>query len=74
MEKIITDSGEIVPVSVDPKGRYGAEGLSIGVPCRVSTEGVTEVVELDLAPLEETWFKEATRYLEEMVKKIRCSI
>jgi len=71
VEKIITDSGEVVPVSVDPKGRYGAEGLSIGVPCRVSTEGVTEVVELDLAPLEETWFKEATRYLEEMVKKIR---
>ena len=45
---ILTDSGEILPLSVRLEGEYGLDGIPCGVPCRVGREGIREIIELPM--------------------------
>jgi malate dehydrogenase len=47
------------PVSVMLEGEYGISGVVTGVPCRLGTSGVLEIVELPLAPEELTALRAA---------------
>src|SRR5947209_13193544 len=45
---VVTDSDEVMPVSARVDGAYGIEGVWLGVPARIGSSGVAEVVELPL--------------------------
>jgi malate dehydrogenase len=47
---VADNTNEIHPVSAWVEGAFGIEGVYVGVPARLGRHGVTEVVELDLAP------------------------
>jgi malate dehydrogenase len=45
---IANDAREVLPVCAWVTGQYGVEDVYVGVPVRLSQEGVSEIVELDL--------------------------
>jgi len=49
---VADNTNEVQPVSAWVDGAYGIEGVYLGVPAALGSEGVREVVELDLAPEE----------------------
>ena len=48
VEAIVKDSGRVVPAAAWLSGQYGLDGLFIGVPVKLGTGGITEIVEVDL--------------------------
>jgi malate dehydrogenase len=47
-ESIIKDSGRVLPCAAYCDGEYGLEDMFIGVPVRLGTNGVEEIIEVDL--------------------------
>jgi malate dehydrogenase len=56
---IATDSGEVMPVCAWVDGEYGISGVYLGVPARLGSVGVREVVELELSADERRALAEA---------------
>ncbi|MGQ0743758.1 MAG: malate dehydrogenase [Acidimicrobiales bacterium] len=52
VEAVLCDTGQVLPAAAWVDGPYGIAGAWVGVPVRLGRAGVTEVVELDLAPAE----------------------
>jgi len=48
VEAIATDSKAVLPVCAWATGQYGIDDVYVGVPARLGTKGVEEIVELDL--------------------------
>jgi malate dehydrogenase len=46
---VADNTNEVQPVSAWVEGAYGIEGVYVGVPAKLGREGVSEVVELELA-------------------------
>jgi len=47
-ESILKDSGRILPAAAYCDGEYGLHDLFIGVPVKLGSEGVDEIIEVDL--------------------------
>jgi malate dehydrogenase len=47
-ESIIKDSGRVLPAAAYVDGAYGLHDMFIGVPVRLGTEGVADIIEVDL--------------------------
>jgi malate dehydrogenase len=56
---ILTDSNEVLPVCAWVTGQYGIKDVYVGVPARLGSGGVEEVVELDLNDVELDRLREA---------------
>jgi malate dehydrogenase len=52
-EAIVKDSGRILPCAAMVSGEYGMKGLFIGVPVRLGTGGVQQVIDLPLDAAEQ---------------------
>ncbi|MCU4925914.1 malate dehydrogenase [Halobacteria archaeon AArc-dxtr1] len=70
VEAILRDTGEVLPASVVLEGEYGHEGAAFGVPCKLGSDGVEEVVEWDLSAFEREQLGEAAEKLAEQYEKI----
>jgi malate dehydrogenase len=73
---IIEDTGEIIPCSLTLEGEYGLSGLSMSVPAVLGSDGVREIIELELAPDEREDLKKsvgvlepAMRYVDDFIRK-----
>jgi malate dehydrogenase len=53
VEAVATDSGELFPASVELRGEYGIEGVSLSVPVTVGAGGAREIHEWELTPAEQ---------------------
>ena len=53
------DTKEVLPVCAWCTGQYGIEGVYVGVPARLGSSGVEEIVELDLNEEELSALREA---------------
>ncbi len=56
---IVGGGSEILPGSAVLHGEYGVTGVSLGVPVRLGSRGVEEVVELPLTPAQSSAFRAA---------------
>jgi malate dehydrogenase len=56
---IAGDTKEMLPVCAWCTGQYGIEGVYVGVPAKLGTAGVEEIVELDLSDQELAQLREA---------------
>jgi malate dehydrogenase len=56
---IAGDTKEVLPVCAWCTGQYGIDGVYVGVPARLGTAGVEEIVELDLSENELAQLREA---------------
>jgi malate dehydrogenase len=70
VEAIVRDTGEVLPGSIVLDGEYGYEDTAFGVPVRLGSDGVEEVVEWDLEDYEGDLMDEAAEKLAEQYDKI----
>ncbi|MFC6939451.1 malate dehydrogenase [Salinirubellus sp. GCM10025818] len=69
-EAVLRDTGEVLPGSVKLQGEFGHEDTAFGVPVKLGSNGVEEVVEWDLDDYEHELMDEAAGKLHDQYEKI----
>ena len=69
-EAVLRDTGEVLPGSVKLDGEFGHEDTAFGVPVKLGSNGVEEVIEWDLDDYEADLMDEAAEKLREQYGKI----
>jgi malate dehydrogenase len=70
VEAVVRDTGEVLPGSIKLDGEYGHDDVALGVPVKLGSDGVEEVVEWDLTEFEREQLGEAADKLSEQYEKI----
>jgi malate dehydrogenase len=70
VEAVIRDTGEVLPGSLVLDGEFGYEDTAFGVPIKLGSNGIEEVVEWDLTDYETELMDEAAEKLSEQYDKI----
>jgi malate dehydrogenase len=70
VEAILRDTGEVLPGSIVLDGEFGLDDVGLGVPVKLGSNGVEEVVEWDLSEYERDQLDEAADKLSEQYAKI----
>jgi len=70
VEAVLRDTGEVLPCSVTLDGEFGHEDTAFGVPVKLGSDGVEEVVEWDLDDYEAELMDEAAEKLREQYGKV----
>ncbi|KOX95047.1 malate dehydrogenase [Haloarcula rubripromontorii] len=70
VEAILHDTGEVLPASVKLDGEFGHEDTAFGVPVRLGSNGVEEIVEWDLDDYEQDLMADAAEKLSDQYDKI----
>ena len=70
IEAILLDKKKILPCSVYLQGEYGTQGLFVGVPCKLGSRGLEEIIQITLTPEEEAAFKKSAGAVKELVDVI----
>lgn len=63
VESIVKNSGRVVPVAAWLTGQYGLDGMFIGVPAKLGTGGITEIVEVELNAAESALMKDSAEHV-----------
>ena len=69
VEAIKLDKRILMPASTFLKGEYGQEGICIGVPVILGSNGIEKIVELDLNQKESEQFNKGVQNLKNAVKE-----
>ena len=73
-ESILKDKKKILPCAVYLQGEYGLQDLFIGVPVKLGSSGIEEIVEIKLTEEEQTALNHsaaAVQELKEVLKKLQ---
>jgi malate dehydrogenase len=68
VESILKDKKRILPCAALLQGEYGQEGIFMGVPVKLGSGGVEEIIELDLTPEEKAAFDKSADHVRELIK------
>ncbi|MBU2600955.1 MAG: malate dehydrogenase [Actinobacteria bacterium] len=71
---IVEGGSEILPASAVLHGEYGVTGVSLGVPVRLGSRGVEEVVELPLTAAQSSAFHAAARKIGELLDGVMGTV
>jgi len=72
-ESILKDKKKILPCAAYLEGEYGINDLFIGVPVKLGSKGIEEIIQIDLTEEENTALKksaDAVLELKELLKKL----
>ena len=67
VDSIIFDQKRVLPCAALCEGEYGIDGLFVGVPVRLGTEGIEEIIEIDLTDQEQQDLKSSADAVRELV-------
>lgn len=70
IENIFGINNDILPCSVHVNGEYGIQGVYLGVPVRLSSRGVDEIVEFELTEEEKGALERSAEAVKGLVRKI----
>jgi len=70
VENILLDKDEILPCSAYLNGEYGIEDVYCGVPVRLSSQGLKEIIEVKLTAQEKEWLYSSSEAIKENIKKV----
>lgn len=70
VKAVVNDTGEVMPVCAWVTGEYGIADVYLGVPARLGTGGVKEIVELDLTDDELIALREAADAVKSKVAEL----
>jgi len=70
VEAVLRDTGEVVPGSVALEGEYGLEDVALGVPLKIGSDGVEDVIEWELADNERDGLETAAEKLAEQYAEV----
>ena len=68
VDSIISNHHKEIPVSAVLDGEYGLHDVSIGVPARIGSEGIEQIVEIDLLPEEKEAFVQSAQSIKDSIK------
>ena len=67
---ILHNERAVIPLSAHLEGEYGESGISIGVPCILSDQGVEQVLEIDLTYDERRAMRKSCDIVRESLDKV----
>lgn len=70
VEAVLLESDRVMPCSVLLEGEYGIQGVFLGVPCRLGTGGLEEIVPVDLTADELEGLRRSARSVHELVERM----
>jgi malate dehydrogenase len=70
VEAILKDKKQIMPCSVMLQGEYGVKDLFVGVPVKLGTRGVEEIIQIKLTPEEQAAFQKSAAAVKELTTVI----
>lgn len=70
-ESILRDKKKVLPCSVYLEGEYGINGLFVGVPCKLGSNGVEKIYEIKLTPEETAALHKSAAAVQELVDIIK---
>ena len=68
VESILLDRKEILPCAAYLEGEYGINGLYAGVPIKLGSNGVEEIIEVDLTQEESKALKNSAESVKELIE------
>jgi malate dehydrogenase len=71
LESFINNQKKVLPCSAFLDGEYGVRDLFVGVPVRIGSNGVEEIIELNLTKDEEIQFKNSVNAVRELTEKCK---
>jgi malate dehydrogenase len=71
VESILSDRRRIMPVAAYLQGKYGLEGLFMGVPVQLGRQGIDRVVELDLSIQELAALYDSAASIRQNITKLK---
>ena len=69
-DAIIKDRKEVMPVAAYLNGEYGVKDICIGVPAVLGSNGVEQIVELELDAEEKEWFAKGVESVKSAVSSL----
>src|SRR4051812_42439691 len=67
VDAVVLDEHRVLPCTAYLEGEYGIDGLYMGVPVRLGSDGIEEVLELELTDDERRAFEESAAAVREVV-------
>ncbi|HUX67668.1 MAG TPA: malate dehydrogenase [Terriglobales bacterium] len=69
-EAILKDKKQILPCAAYLEGEYGIEGLFVGVPCKLGSRGIEEVIQVRLTAEEQAALQKSADSVRQLVQVI----
>ena len=66
-EAILMDKRKIMPCAAYLEGEYGIKGLFVGVPCKLGTRGIEQIIEIKLTADEKAALEKSAASVRELV-------
>lgn len=70
-ESIIRDKKRVIPCAAYCEGEYGVKGMFIGVPVKLGSLGVEEIIEIELNAEEKRLFEESVSSVKRLIEEIK---
>jgi malate dehydrogenase len=70
-ESIIKDKKRIIPCAAYCTGQYGVNNMFIGVPVKLGSGGVEEIIELKLADDEKKAFEGSAAAIKKLIDELK---
>src|SRR5512140_3664896 len=70
VEAILKDKKKILPCAAYLEGEYGIKGLYVGVPCKLGSKGIEQIVEIKLTADEQAALRKSADAVKELVSVI----
>ncbi|MDQ3380394.1 MAG: malate dehydrogenase [Actinomycetota bacterium] len=67
VEAVLLDQKRVLPCTAYLEGEYGVSDLYMGVPVKLGSAGIEEIVDLDLSEQEQVWFEESAAAVRDVV-------
>jgi len=67
VEAILKDKKKILPCAVHLEGEYGINGLFVGVPCKLGSNGLEQIIEIKLTSEEQVELNKSAAAVKELV-------
>ena len=68
VDSIVHDQGRVLPCAALCQGEFGIDGLFVGVPVKLSKQGIEEIVEIDLSDGEKEDLRQSSEAVRELVE------
>ncbi len=70
-ESIIRDKKRIIPCAAYCNGKYGVNGIFVGVPVKLGSNGVEDIIEIELNQEEKAQFDSSVSAIRKLVEEIK---
>lgn len=69
-ESILLDKNKVLPCATRLEGEYGVNDLFLGVPIKLGTGGIKEIIEVDLNDEEKAMFAKSVDHVKKLVDEL----